>query len=418
MVCGESIWYHDAVAELDEFVHLLGIPCHTRRLARGAISEYDPLNCYGRARGKVMRASDRAIIMGLGIRYLENYGRPPFWGTDTKYIQIQSSPEMQCLQLPTEFEMNGSMKYILRQMIDCLKDMGITKPVAKWEQWRQTVVEAREDSLKKPRERVAKQVGKYPFHPDLCGKLIGEWLTSELQDDFITILGGWSATSFYTDWIRLRTGGRMLDATDAIGLGHPIPMACGAAVADDRKHPVIALMGDGDFYGGSGMAYELAVKWEIPVIGIHINNNSLCTNCDEIFQSCYAPTRDFYKDFMQIYPPKIRTEKMVAEFGVHAEYVERDSEMVPALNRCLAAVREGVPAYINVISDPVVNNEIMALFTASLYGNIPYNDLIRNAKRYMLEGGYFRKAFARVAHESWTKAIEIYEQTGEVPEEV
>lgn len=418
MVCGESIWYHDAVDELNEFVHMLGIPCHTRRLARGAISEYDPLNCFGRARGKVMRASDRAMVLGLGVRYLENYGRPPFWGVDTRYIQIQSSPEMQCLQLPTEFEMNGSMKYILRQMIDCLKDMGIKKPVEKWEKWRQTVTETRNESLKKPIERVAKLPGKYPFHPDLTGKLIGEWLTMELEDDFITILGGFTATSFYTDWIRLRTAGRVLDATDTIGIGHPIPMAIGASLADGRKHPVIALMGDGDFYGGCGMAYETAVKWEVPVIGVHMNNNAIVTNTLEVFSANFAPTRDFYKDFSQIYPPKIRTDKMIAEFGIHTEYVERDNEMVPALNRCLAAVREGVPAYINVITDPVVSNEIMAFFTSACYGNIPYNDLVRTAKRYLLEEGFFNKAYARVTHDSWLKALEIYEQTGEIPESV
>lgn len=418
MICGESIWYHDAVEELNEFVHLLGIPCHTRRLARGAISEYDPLNCYGRARGRVMRAADRALVMGLGIRYLENWGRPPFWNADAKYIQVQASPELQCIQLNTEFELNGNMKLILRQMIDCLKDMGVNKPVKKWEPWCAQVVEERERSLKKTTERTDKQRGKLPFHPDLAGRIIGEWMSRELQDDYITVLGGWSATSFYTDWIRLRTGGRMLDATDSIGLGHPVPMAIGASFADGMKRPVIALMGDGDFYGGGGMAYQLAVKWEVPLIGIHINNNALCTNCDEIFQACYGPTKNFYKDFMQIYPPKIRTDKMVAEFGVHGEYVEKDTDMIPALDRSLAATREGVPAYINVIADPVVNNEIMGLFTAMLYGNIPYNELTKSAKTYITEGGYLRKAMAGPADPSWVTALEIYEKTGKVPESV
>ncbi|MBI4773391.1 MAG: thiamine pyrophosphate-binding protein [Deltaproteobacteria bacterium] len=416
MICGESIWYHDAVDELNEFVHLIGIPCHTRRLSRGAISEYDPLNCYGRARGRTMRAADRALVMGLGVRYLENFGKPPFWGNETRYIQVQCSPEMQCLQLHNEFELNGNMKLILQQMISCLKDLGVKKPVAKWEKWRATVLEEKEKSLQRTTERTESQRGKQPFHPDLAGRLIGEWLNKELQDDYITVLGGWSATSFYTDWIRLRTAGRLLDATDAIGLGHPVSMAVGASMADGRKHPVIALMGDGDFYGGAGMAYQLAVKWEIPVIGIHINNNSLCTNCDEVFQAPYGVTKDFYKDFMQIYPPKIKTEKMVAEFGVHGEYVERDEEMLPALDRCLKAVREGVPAHVNVIADPIVNNEIMGLFTATLYGNIPYNDLTRPAKRLITEHGYFRKASAFSAHPSWLKAVQVYEETGQIPD--
>ena len=121
---------------------------------------------------------------------------------------------------------------------------------------------------------------------------------------------------------------------------------------------------------------------------------------------------------MQIYPPKIRTDKMVAEFGVHGEYVEKDTDMIPALDRSLAATREGVPAYINVIADPVVNNEIMGLFTAMLYGNIPYNELTKSAKTYITEGGYLRKAMAGPADPSWVTALEIYEKTGKVPESV
>ncbi|MBI5015912.1 MAG: thiamine pyrophosphate-binding protein [Deltaproteobacteria bacterium] len=419
MICGEGIWFHDAVAELNEFVHLIGIPCHTRRLARGAISEYDPLNSYGRARGKVLREADRALIMGLGIRYLENQGRPPFWGADTRYIQVQSSPELQCLQMPTEFEMNGNMKLILRAMVDCLKDLKVTGPVQKWEGWRQIVVEAKAKSLETTTARAEALRGHSPLHPDLMGKIIGDWLHKELQDDYTTILGGWSATSFYTDWIRLRTAGRLLDATDAIGLGHPVPMAMGAAMAQNgNKHPVLALMGDGDFFGGSGMAYQTAVKWELPIIGIHVNNNSLCTNCDEVFQACYGPTKDFYKDFMQIYPARIKTDEMLKPMGIHTECVERDTELVPALDRCLASTREGVPAFINVIADPIVNNEIMGLFTAMLYGNIPYNDLTTKAKQYLLEGGYLRKAFVGSAEPNWGKALEIYQETGKVPDKI
>jgi len=418
MICGESIWYHDAVEELNEFVHLLGIPCHTRRLARGAISEYDPLNCCGRARGRVMRGADRAVIMGLGIRYLENYGKSPFWGTDTRYLQIQACPELQCIQMLTEFELNGNMKLILRQMIDCLKDLKITEPPEKWQGWRQVVVEARKESDEKTRARSDALRGKTPFHPDLMGRIAGDWLNRTLHDDYMTVLGGWSATSFYSDWIRLRTSGRLLDATDAIGIGHPVPMAIGASIADGRKRPVLALMGDGDFFAGSAMAYQTAVKWEIPVIGIHVNNNSLCTNCDDVFQKSYGATGDFYKDFMQIYPAKIRTDQMLIPMGVHTEYVEKDREFEPALDRCLAATLEGVPAFINVIMDPIVNNEIMGSFTATLYGNIPYNDLTRSAKRYLMEGGYFRKAGGVSAHASWSKALEIYTRTGEIPEEV
>ncbi len=71
MIVGEAIHYEDAEEELKEFVYLLGIPCHCRRMSRAAISEYDSLNCHGRVRGRVMRRADRAPVMGLRCGYLE-----------------------------------------------------------------------------------------------------------------------------------------------------------------------------------------------------------------------------------------------------------------------------------------------------------------------------------------------------------
>ena len=418
IVSGEGIWFHDAQEELREFVHLTGIPCHARRAGRGAISEYDPLNSFGRARGRVMRASDRAMVLGLRLSYLENFGNPPFWGPTTRYIQAQTTGEYINLAMPTEFELVGNMKLLLRQMIDCVKSMGIKGPVQKWDKWREFVTVEREKSDKKTMERTEKQKGAIPFHPDLCGRMTWEWLRDTIQDDYLTMLGGWTATSFYTDWIHVKEAGRLLDATDVIGLGHPIPMAIGAALADERRHPVIALMGDGDFYGGSAMAYQTAVKWELPIIGIHMNNNAYITNTADIFQMCIGPTGDFYKDFSQMYPPKIRTDNMIREFGVHTEYVEHDSEYPAALDRCLAAIREGQPAYINLITDPVVNNEIMGLFTSWLYGNIEYNDLTADAKEYITSRGYFRPIVFAQALPSWQKAYEVYKETGKIPEKV
>jgi len=152
IIVGEGVHYDDAASELNEFVKLLGIPCHSRRVGRGAFSEYDYLNCYGRARGKVMRASDRCLVIGLRVAYLENFGYPPFWGHDTRYIQINHCVENMCLALPTVNEIIGNHKMVLRQMIDCVKSLGVTEPPKKWDEWRKFVREAREAVEKRVHE--------------------------------------------------------------------------------------------------------------------------------------------------------------------------------------------------------------------------------------------------------------------------
>ena len=55
---------------------------------------------------------------------LEGFGLPPrFPAENVKYIQIAEDPEELTTRLPTEFSISGSPKQVLRQMINCAKDM-------------------------------------------------------------------------------------------------------------------------------------------------------------------------------------------------------------------------------------------------------------------------------------------------------
>ncbi|TET42335.1 MAG: thiamine pyrophosphate-binding protein, partial [Dehalococcoidia bacterium] len=132
ILTGEGIMYDNAVPELQEFVKLTGIPTHCRRNSRGAISEFDPANCYGRARGVVVRECDRMLLIGLRCGGLEWFGYPPFFGTQATYAQVQTCGENTTTSLPTEYELIGNMKLTLRAMIDAAKEMGIKAPPEKW----------------------------------------------------------------------------------------------------------------------------------------------------------------------------------------------------------------------------------------------------------------------------------------------
>jgi len=77
IITGEGLTYDDAQDELREFVALTGIPTHCRRNSRGAISEYDPLNCYGRARGYVMRRCEPHMPRSRSIQTIQSsHSRP------------------------------------------------------------------------------------------------------------------------------------------------------------------------------------------------------------------------------------------------------------------------------------------------------------------------------------------------------
>lgn len=406
MIVGESIHQDDAQDELREFVELLGIPCHARRISRGAISEYDPLNAYGRARGRVMRGADRALIMGLRIGYLENDGNPPFWGAQTRYIQAQTCPENVCLTLDTEYELIGNMKMLLRQLIECARDMGIKGPLEKWASWRQFVVDTKEEYFRKTMDRTEKMRGQVPLHPDLVGRLVSEFLRDELNDDYITCIDGFTASSFFTDWNRVKRSGQVLDAAETIGIGHGPGLAIGAGLATNRNVPILVVMGDGAV-GAGGMDIETAARWNIPAVFLHENNDTMVTGGWNLFLSkaCSATGNRMLDSWETL--PGIRYDRIFKEFGCYTEFVEKDPELKPALKRAFDYVKsESKPAFVEVFVDPNVLQEIWGQSLTPVIGSIlPWDEIPEEGQRAVFDWNLVPPAQLLLLHPSWQEVI-------------
>jgi len=401
MIVGSAVHYEHAVDELREFVELTGIPCHARRVARGAISEHNPLNCYGRARGAVMREADRCMVLGLRVAGLENMGYPPFFGEATRYIQSQPSRDDVCLTLDTEHELIGNCKENLRQMIECVKAMGITRPPEKWNGWRQFVVDTKKKYYQRTLERSEKGRGKLPLHPDLNGRLMAEFCTEELNDEYITIVDGFTASTYWTDWNMCKNSGQVLDASEPIGLGHGVGMAIGAAMATDRKIPILAVMGDGAI-GAAGMDIETAVRWDVPAVFCHLNNSSVVAGWWYFRGKACMPTGDILKDSWEILPD-IRTDKMFKEFGCHTEFVERDVEVKPALKRAFDFVRaKSKPAFVNIIIDKDVLQEIWTnQIIPMCIGTLSWDEIPDSGKELIIK-----------SYDVWAPMVRLWEHPG------
>jgi acetolactate synthase-1/2/3 large subunit len=383
IVAGDCLVLDDAIPELKEFVELTGIPTHTRRTARGAISEYDPLNCYGRARGRVLRRSDRTMVIGLRIQYLENFGLPPFWSDRAMHIQVQTCPEYTCTGMATQFELIGNIKTVLRQMIDWVKAAGIKKPPEKWDSWRQEVAGMKEHYEKLTMERTKAMEGKTPLHPDLAGKLMSEFLHEELDDEVYSIIDGFTAASYFTDWQKVKFAPSVLDASDTIGFGHSPGHALAFGLLNNRDRPIIAIMGDGAI-GANGMDIETCARWNIPCVFVHENNNCVATGMQYIFTPAMMPTGIWERDSTATLP-NIRYDQMFKEFGCHTELVERDVEVKPALKRAFDFVkRESKPAFVEMFIDADVLQEIWTTgLMIMCVGNLPWDELSEKTKEIL-----------------------------------
>jgi thiamine pyrophosphate-dependent acetolactate synthase large subunit-like protein len=124
-------------------------------------------------------------------------------------------------------------------------------------------------------------------------------------------------------------------------MGVGIPFGIGAKLsAPDRM--VIVVTGDMAF-GIAAMEMETAVRHQIPIIVIVVNNDGGCAT---------SVHRDLYPadhEPVAMFQPRLRYEKIMEACGGYAESVDQPEQIQPALRR---AVESGIPTCVNVYVDP------------------------------------------------------------------
>jgi len=158
-------------------------------------------------------------------------------------------------------------------------------------------------------------------------------------------------------------------------------MAIGAALATNRQKPIFAIMGDGAV-GAGGMDIETAVRWNIPAVFCHENNGTMVTGGWKYFSAKWcSPTGNRLLDSWETMP-NIRYDRMFKEFGCHTEFVERDAELKPALKAAFDYVKkECKPAFVEVMVEEDVLQEIWGLGLVGALGNMPWEGMTEEGQR-------------------------------------
>ena len=411
IIAGSEAHQDQCQEELRELVHLLGIPAAGRRTARGIISELDPL-CYGRrARGPLFREADRCIMLGLRCGMLERYGNAPFLPHKIRYCQINSCPDTTELNLPTDIEIIGNLKKTVRMMIDCAKDMGIKGPVEKWAKWRQFLIDTTESYRRRTAGRTDAMMHQTPVHPDLVGRLVADTLARDYNNNYISIIDGYTASSYFTAWNVATQSGYSLDASETIGIGHSPGMALACGLATKREIPIFAIMGDGAV-GAAGMDIESCVRWDIPCVFLHENNNTLINGSWEYYWSkaCAVEGNILHDSWETM--PDIHYEKMAEAFGAHTEFVDKPEQLEPAIKRSFeVAMREKKPAFIEVFVDMDVIHSNFAQPAALVRTARQFNwDELPDKGQKLVATQLVSPAALRMLPKNWVDGIAAYQK--------
>jgi len=253
---------------------------------------------------------------------------------------------------PTEIDRNrasdvglmGDMLLTLRQLNNLVKKTDHTS-------WRNELKDMYSPLIQEELE--SRNNSSHPIHP---ARLV-EQVRNSVGDDAIYVIDGGDTSYFGITGLKAKERGAVLGAAGGLFgcLGTGIPFGIAAKVARPDK-TVVVINGDGAF-GLNAMEFDTAVRHKIPFICV-VNNDQAWGMIKHGQEICYGENRVIGSELGVVH-----YEKMVEGLGGYGEFVEKDDEILPAIKR---AMESGLPACINVLTDPCVTSPATLMFGEAL----------------------------------------------------
>ena len=343
---GHGVLWAEAWEELRELAELLGAPVMTTMAGKSAFPEDHPLaagagghTITGTA-AHLLQSCD--LILGAGCSFSRGSFSAPIPAGKT-LLQITNHERDISKAYPVDLALLGDAKLVLRQLIEELRRQGGAgsgaagggaRGGARGEDVVLTVRATREAFLQEWLPRLTSD--ETPINPYRV-----VWELDRAVDKRQTIVthdSGNPRDQTLTFYQALVPRG-YLGWGKSTQLGTGLGMALGAKLA----HPdwlVVNVMGDLAF-GTAGMDVETAVRERLPILTVILNN------------SCMGG----YGQHMPVASERYGSNRLSGEYsrvaaglGAYSERVETPAEVAPALQRGIAATREGRPAVLEMIT--------------------------------------------------------------------
>jgi len=333
IVTGSGILWSQASNELQRFVQSTGIPFFTTPQGRGAIPEDHNL-AFPAARSMAFREADTVLVIGARANSMLSFLRAPRFSPSAKFINVNIDGNAIGHNRGVEVGIIGDAKLVLNQLNE--EARGKFDAAVETEWVARLAVKQRTNA-----ERSAPLLhsDKSPIHPLRLCKEIKDLVSR----DTILVVDGHEILNFARQSIPVYQEGGSLNAGPHGCMGVGVPFGIGAKVGAPAK-PVLVLSGDGAF-GWNGMEMDSAIRHNIPIVVVVSNNGGFTSR-----QTGYMTAGD--KEGRQNVGRDLghqRYDKMVEALGGYGEYVDKPSEIRPAI---LRAFESGRPSLVNVCTDP------------------------------------------------------------------
>jgi len=295
--------------------------------SRGLVPDAHP-SVVAAMRGAVMQDTDVVMTVGRRLDFQLAYGSPAIFG-EAKFIRIGDAPSEVRDNRRGDVEILASPAETLREIVETAGN----RAPALDKQWAAKLRSGHEERARKLQHTMSSA----PAGSD--GRLHPNRVLAALQqaigENAVVITDGGDFLSFSRVGLNAPA---MLDPGPfgCIGVGVPYGVAASLAYPD---RPVVVATGDGSF-GFNAMEVDTAVRHKAPVLIVVANNGAwqIEVHDQKVTHGKVVGTQLQFSDHAA----------MARAFGMHAERVETEDQLKPAIEKALA----NRPALLDVIVTP------------------------------------------------------------------
>jgi acetolactate synthase I/II/III large subunit len=341
IVAGSGAWYADAGDELTALAERSGVPVFTMSMGRGVMSDEHPM-CFESGMGirpnpamAALASADLVIVLGHRISLYSLFG--DVFTDHVRLVQVDIEPTEIGRNHSVHLPIMSDVKPFLAEVNRLLEGQGEPEAFrARYDPWMdflRMMDQSAKVSVQPDWDRE-----DVPIHPMRLANEVNRFM--DRDDDVVVADGG--DTQIWMGMTRtVRRGGVYLDSGLFGCLGVGLPFANAAKLLDAGRR-VCLIVGDGSV-GFNFMEFEAAVRHGLPIVVVISNDLGwgMIRHSQEIRLGHAIEDGTFIGT--------VRYEKMVEALGGKGFFVERPEDIRPAIEAAFAA---GVPACINVMTDP------------------------------------------------------------------
>lgn len=325
VLSGSGVLWSDAVDELRKWVLDTGMPIYTTPQGRGVLPEDHP-QAFLNARSTALKEADLLLIVGTRLNYVFGQISPPRVSKTAKVIRIDIDPAEIGAGSRVDIGIVGDAKAVMQQLLSAAGSRVNGGAFADWRGHLASI-----EATKRPEAEQAMSTSNVPIHPLRLCKEVRDFIDREaiLVVDGQEILNyGRQSIPTFNPRHRINSG-----TFGIMGVGMPFGVGAKAACPDKQ---VVVLHGDGSF-GLNAMELDTAARHKLPILVIISLNGGWTADPQHD-----KPGRDL---------GYTRFDLMAQALGCHGEQVEKPEDIGPALERAKAALKNGRPALVNVVTD-------------------------------------------------------------------